>query len=561
MKENHYTDIRKILLTSMIVVPLVPFVVILGIGYYYFTTSLENSTITRMERIVEDHGQMIESFLSERKADLDLIVHSYTYEQLIQPEKLAKVFEHLQRNSNAFVDLGIFNREGIHVAYYGPFKLTGKVYKETDWFKNVLKQGYYISDIFLGYRQIPHFIIAVVREDAGEKWVIRATIDSFMFNNLVKRVRIGKTGEAYILNADGILQTERRSGGNLMTKPPDNIEYPAASIGIKSFMNTDATGEKYLLTATWLKDKKWLLVVRQEKADVFHALRAAAYLIILIMIIGGVAIISVAFYLSERIVKRMEEMDSEKERLGQQLIRASRLAELGEMATGFAHEINNPLQIIKNEQSLIEMNLEELIGNGQLKPSASLAELEDSIDQIKLQIDRCANITQAILKFGRQSDYVSKDVDLQAFIKEISAMVAQKARVHGIAIKQAISADTPVVHGDPSQLQQVLLNLFNNAIDAIVERHGSHGGELVIESGPEDNRRVKLLVRDNGCGISPDNLRKIFTPFFTTKPVGKGTGLGLSVCYGIIDNLGGVMDVSSEKGRGTTFTIILPAAV
>jgi len=560
MKGNHYKTIRKIILVSMILVPLVPFFMVLAIGYYYFTTSLESSTITRMKRIVEDHGQMIESFLAERKADLDLIIHSNRYEDLIRPGKLAEIFEHLQKNANAFVDLGVFNQDGIHVAYYGAFKLTGKVYKEADWFQNVLKQGYYISDIFLGYRQIPHFIIAVANEAEGKKWVIRATIDSFMFNSLVKRVRIGKTGEAYILNADGVLQTERRSGGNLMTKPPDDIQYPAADSGITSFINSDAKGEKYLFTTIWLKEKKWLLVVRQEKADVFQALRSATYLIILIMILGGAGIIAVAFLVCNRVVRRLQEVDLEKEHLGQQLIRASRFAELGEMAAGFAHEINNPLQIIKNEQSLIEMNLADLKENGQLTPSESLAEVEDSLDQIKLQISRCANITQGILKFGRQTEYVLQDIDLRNFVPEVTALVEKKAAVHGIHLKQTLSEDTPLIHGDPSQLQQVLLNLFNNAIDAVVEHHGAHGGEIVIESGREDNHKVKIMVKDSGCGVSPQNLNKIFTPFFTTKPVGKGTGLGLSVCYGIIDNLGGTINVSSEKGHGTTFTIILPAA-
>jgi len=301
--------------------------------------------------------------------------------------------------------------------------------------------------------------------------------------------------------------------------------------------------------------------VRQEKADAFKALRSASYMIILIMIIGGACITSIAVYLSNRIVLRMEELDAEKNKLGQQLIRASRLAELGEMAAGFAHELNNPLQIIKNEQSLIEMSLSEIMENSQLRPTESLSELEESIEQIKLQINRCAEITQAILKFGRQNEYSPQQVDLRIFIPEMTAMVEQKARVHGITIKQSISEETPQIHGDPSQLQQVMLNLLNNAIDAIVERHGSCGGELAIDSKPAEDGKVNILVKDNGCGISFEDLKKIFTPFFTTKPVGKGTGLGLSVCYGIIDNMGGSMEVSSEKWVGTSFTISLPAAV
>ena len=109
-------------------------------------------------------------------------------------------------------------------------------------------------------------------------------------------------------------------------------------------------------------------------------------------------------------------------------------------------------------------------------------------------------------------------------------------------------------------LQQVLLNLYNNAMDAIMERHGTEGGEMVIASSADEEGKVKISVTDNGIGISPENLKKIFSPFFTTKPVGKGTGLGLSVCYGIVDSMGGVMEVNSQRGVGTTFTMRFPAA-
>ncbi|MDH4206698.1 MAG: ATP-binding protein [Desulfobacteraceae bacterium] len=561
MESNHFSAIRRILFTCMILVPLIPFILVLGTGYYYFKTSIESSTIASMNRIVEDHRHMIESFLNERENDLKFILHSYTFDNLSQSGTLETVFDHLQRESQAFVDLGIFNKDGLHVAYRGPYSLKGKVYKDTDWFKEVMKHGYYISDIFLGYRQVPHFIIALAKEKEGEKWVIRTTIDTVTFNNIVKGIRIGKTGEAYIINVNGLLQTEPRSGGKLMDKHPDTVIYPSSHTGIETFMDKDVKGAKYLYTTTWLQNKKWLLVVRQEKSDAFSALTSAVYLVILITVIGGAIIAGVAFYLTNHIVGRMEKMDVEKERLNQQLIGASRLAELGEMSAGFAHEINNPLQIIKNEQSLMEMIMADLKEAGQLKASASLTEFEDSMDQIKLQISRCAKITQAILKFGRQDEPKPQDIDLRTFILEVTGMVAQKAVVHGISIEQDIAENTYPIHGDPTQLQQVLVNLFNNAMDAIIEQHGTSRGKLIVSAGPKENNTVEIMIKDNGCGISPENLTKIFSPFYTTKSVGKGTGLGLSICYGIIDNMRGTLEVSSEVGVGTTFSIHLPAVV
>ena len=560
MEQQRYDKLRRLILAIMILVPSAPFMIVLSIGYYYFTTSLENSTIASLKRIVGDHRQMIESFLSERKADLGFVVSSYRFEELADPQHLYGVFKNLQEKSATFVDLGIFNEEGIHVAYHGPYRLVGKDYSQEDWFKEVMKQGYYISDIFLGYRRIPHFIIALCREENGRQWVIRATIDTYMFTDLVEKVRIGKTGEAYILNAEGVFQTERRSGGNLMDLDGDRVVELAPQNEIRTFVKKNAQGEAYLYATTWLKNKDWMLVVRQEEADAFSALRSASYMILLVSLIGGGLIVVVAFYITGKIIGRMERIDQEKDRLGRQLVRATQLAELGQMAAGFAHEINNPLQIMKSEQTLIDAIFSEMRSRGELKESEDLKEMEDSMAQIKLQIDRCAKITQAILKFGRKSEGVAKDVNLAEFIPEVTAMIEKKASVSGIALKEDVDENTPIVHVDSSQLHQVLINLLNNAIDAIVESRGSEGGELSVSAGPDEDRKVRISVQDNGCGISPEDLKKIFTPFFTTKPVGQGTGLGLSVCLGIIDSMGGVMEVSSEKGVGTTFIIHLPAA-
>jgi two-component system NtrC family sensor kinase len=558
-EKDRYTGMRRMIFFCMILVPVIPFIAVLGIGYYHFTTSLETSTLATMNRIVEDHRQMIDTFLKERRGDLGFIINTNSYEDLTDPEKVYKVFTQLQRYSNAFVDLGVFDQEGIHVMYQGPYRLVGIDYGKEEWFRHTLKEGYYISDIFLGFRRIPHFVVALKREESGKTWVIRATIDTHVFNELVEKVRIGKTGEAYILNAQGIFQTARRSGGNLLAKDPDDIHETKPEPGVRTFIRKDAKGAECLFATTWLQEKEWMLVVRQETADAFKALRSATSLILFIMILGGVTITVLAYTLTRQIIRRMQRIDEEKHQLGQQLVRATRLAELGQMAAGFAHEINNPLQIMKSDRALIEMIFSDLKKKGDLK-EPDVKDLEETLDQLKLQIERCSKITQTILEFGRKSEPTENDVDLGAFISQVTSMITKKASVQGIRLKKEISEQTPLLRSDPSQLQQVLLNLLNNAIDAITERHGCEGGELSIQAGPDTNGRVKLSVRDNGAGISPDNLKKIFAPFFTTKPPGKGTGLGLYVCYGIIEGMGGTMEVESQRGVGTTFVVRLPAS-
>ncbi|MBN1105972.1 MAG: ATP-binding protein [Deltaproteobacteria bacterium] len=557
-EQDRYTRMRRMVFLCMIVAPVIPFILVLGIGYYQFTASLESGTLATVKRIVEDHREMIDSFLSERRGDLEFILRSYPFEELSDTQKLFEIFNDLRKKSNAFVDLGLFNEEGIHLVYHGPFRLVGRDYREEEWFRQVMRDGAYISDVFLGFRRVPHFIIALKRTVSERSWVLRATIDTHIFNEMVKKVRIGRTGEAYLVNSEGLFQTDRRSGGTFMEKGPESPRHPATDSGTKISLQKDASGEEYLYATTWLTNKQWLLVVRQQKADAFRSLRYATYLILLIMVLGGATITALAYTLTGRIIQRMRQIDTEKQQLGQQLVRATRLAELGQMAAGFAHEINNPLQIMKSDYALIKTIFSDLKKSGDLKESEDLRDLESTLDQLKLQVDRCARITQTILKFGRQSEPVVKDVDLAAFIPEVVAMIARKAAVQGIGLKQEISEQTPTLRFDPSQLQQVLLNLLNNAVDAITERHGCDGGVLSVRTGPDRNGGVKISVADNGAGISPENLKKVFTPFFTTKPPGQGTGLGLSVCYGIIDAMGGTMEVESAEGVGTTFTVRLP---
>jgi two-component system NtrC family sensor kinase len=558
MKQGDYKRLSLKILASMILVPVVPFVLVVFVSFHHFAGSLQSTTISSLIRIVDDHRRTIELFLTERKTDLQFVADSFGFDDLTRPALLQEVFRNLQKKSVAFVDLGIFDESGVHIAYSGPYELTGKVYREAEWFKEVIKKGYYVSDVFLGYRQVPHFVVALVKKDKDRAWVIRATIDTLLFNDIVEKARIGKTGESYILNKDGLFQTERRSGGGLMEKDTDGMANLLPHQGTRTFVEKDVAGETYLYATMWLKDNNWLLVVRQEKADAFKALRSATYMVILISILGGFTIVAMAFYMTNRIVTEMRRIDEEKSRLSQQLIVAGRLAEIGEMSAGFAHEINNPLQIIRAEQTLIETIVSEMKEQGELKESEEMEEIEDSLRQIRVQTDRCGGITQALLKFAREKETAPAAVDLKRFLPEVIGLVIRKADVEGIDVQQVVSDDIPLIQVDASQLQQVLVNLLNNAIYAIVEQHGAAGGKLEI-SAKAAGGRVEIAVTDNGCGISPENIEKIFAPFFTTKPVGRGTGLGLSVCYSIIEKMGGIFGVQSEEGRGATFTIHLPA--
>ncbi|MEW5723685.1 MAG: cache domain-containing protein, partial [Thermodesulfobacteriota bacterium] len=441
----------------MIIIPAVPFFLIIAIGYYYLETSLKSETLALVSRTVEDHRQVIEFFLEERKKDLQFIAESYPARDLADQANLSRIFRNLQFKSEAFTDLGVFNEAGVHLAYQGPFDLVGKVYSHTPWFQAVINREYYISDVFLGYRRVPHFIIAVVKQEEGRKWILRATIDSSYFGQLVEQVRIGRTGEAYLRNRAGEFQTERRSGGALMELDPDLGPFQPEHDGVRTFLAKDAKGVEYLYAAVWLNNIDWLLVARQEKDEAFRTLRRVTFLALLVTLAGGLIIVWMAFNTTRRIISRLELVDREKKELGRQLVVAGRLAELGEMSAGFAHEINNPLQIIKSEISLIGSIMAEMQAQGDLRGGEEADQVQDSLRQIKTEVDRCGGITKDLLKFARKKESQPDEVHLSSFMPEVLKLVTNKASVEGISLNLHVSEHTPPVWADPNHLEQVMI--------------------------------------------------------------------------------------------------------
>jgi len=556
MDNNRFRRTRRIILSRVLLVPFIAVMLVFGTLVYYFATNLREKVESELALLADDHRRLLEQFLRERSLDLQYVARAYSFEELSRDGRLDEVFKHLQLCSQAFFDIGVFDEEGNHVAYVGPYDLRGKNYAQAEWFQKIQEKDLYISDVFLGYRNIPHFIIAVRREEGERTWYLRSTIDTLFFNDLVESIRVGETGEAYLINEDGVFQTRRRSGGSLMEVDPDCTAYEAGDNTIASFTADDERGKRHLYATGRLHATKWLLVVRQEVSDAYAPLIRAVAVAIVVIVAGGAVVVTVAFLLASGVANRLTIADMEKRRMGSQLIMAGKLAEVGEMSAGVAHEINNPLQVMKSEEALMKDILAEMEADGKIADTENIRMLRDSLNQIGVQINRCKQITQGLLKFARESEAKIQTVDLSMLIPEVVGMIERRAQVENIRIVQQLEKDLSPVKSDPAQLQQVFLNLLNNALYALNEKGG---GEIRITATEEDNV-LSVGVADNGCGIAPENMEKIFLPFYTTKPVGKGTGLGLSTCYGIVERLGGQITVTSELNVGTVFTVRLPLA-
>jgi two-component system NtrC family sensor kinase len=229
--------------------------------------------------------------------------------------------------------------------------------------------------------------------------------------------------------------------------------------------------------------------------------------------------------------------------------RAEKLAAIGRLAAGVVHEINNPLATI----SACAEALESRVSGGEFKESAALEDLREYLGLIRSEAFRCKTITNGLLDFShtRSSEHIL--VNLADVIASAARLLSHQQRGELVEFQIETPNDLPLVAGDGGQLQQAVIALATNAIDAMPD-----GGVLKIASRRNGNS-VLVEVSDTGVGIPQQNITKIFEPFFTTKEIGKGTGLGLAVCYGILTEHEGSLDVQSTPGVGTTFTISLPA--
>ena len=242
----------------------------------------------------------------------------------------------------------------------------------------------------------------------------------------------------------------------------------------------------------------------------------------------------------------LRRKDEEMRRFNERLLQTEKLAAIGQLAAGIAHELNTPLASISGYA-------EEL---GEIAQGAG-EKVVQYTGVIRSQTERCKAITQSLLNFARKSDIRVQAVDVNAVLREAIDYLRFKKRTPGLKIETDL-AEVPKVQADSLQLLQVFLSVLVNAADAIVG-----GGRITVRSrapstGLGTGRDVLVTISDTGCGIPEENLKKVFEPFFTTKEPGEGTGLGLSLSYGIVKQLGGSIDLKSKVGEGTDVTIALP---
>jgi two-component system NtrC family sensor kinase len=537
---TYYARQKQLFVLVVIIVSVVPLLIISWTASHYYKKSWLEKTSAELAGLVDSRREIIDLFLDNQENLLFSFVKLYSLKQLSDQKNLEQLFMTTNR-SGVIVDLGVIDSKGKHIAYTGPYQrqLTGKNYSGAAWFAEVMRSGRYVSDVFTGYRNEPHFVVAVT--DLNKTWILRATINSELFHSLLASAGVGPGGDAYIINRAGELQTPSLLGGKALSI----IERQLVTSKDKAFVQLT---DKYIYAAAPINNGDWTLVLKTDINTSLSEFYLARKRDMLIILFASLIILAVSTLIVRSMVNKIEDADRKRMALNNRMRQVEKMALVGRLAASVAHEINNPLQIITNQAGWVDELLEEE-DRGLLK---HIDEYKDSIKKIRGNVKRAGEITRRLLGFSRSNDFEKSETDINRLIEETASLLLNEASAHRITFKYFLEQGLTRVVTDSSQLQQVFINILNNAIDAI-----GQDGAISITTRLSGGM-VVAEFRDTGPGLSADSIKRLFDPFYTTKEIGKGTGLGLSISFSIMQRLGG--DIKAENGKegGSLFTVMLP---
>lgn len=541
-KKKYYSAITRRLLIAFFCLSILPILIFAWI----MKDTVEETNIVKLRELatstIDHRTEVISIFLNDKISLLSMMVSFYPREFFLVQQNLDHLYLAMGYRGGDIVDLQVIDAAGMQHSYVGPYRaiVKDKKYSDAPWFQETLISGFHVSDVFTGFRNVPHFVVAVT--DSLKSFVLRATINSSSFNSLLHSAQLGAHSDAFIINRAGNFQTP-----SLLNRTElDENEKKLISFDNKS---QAVITETDIYKSRWIGNGQWLLVLKANLADsmdFYLTLRNRVFIIVGIIILLS---LSAAVAISVALARNLERADKEHAANSMQFAHVEKMATIGRLAAGIAHEINNPLQMITSQAGWIS----ELLPDEDPAVVKNMAEYQNAVEKIRHHVKRAGTITHRLLGFSKKMTAQQDRVHINELISETLSFVEREAENNSIAIIKNFSPDLPATMTDGPQLQQVFLNLINNALDAVGPK-----GMVEISTSLSGDGRLVVECADNGPGIKPENLEQIFDPFFTTKDPDKGTGLGLYISYDIVKKLGGTISVENRKGGGALFRVILP---
>ncbi|MCI4624623.1 MAG: ATP-binding protein [Candidatus Magnetoovum sp. WYHC-5] len=552
---SRYSRIKMSIATIMFSIVLIFLAIVLIRSHLWLMDFIKGETKNQLVSQLETSKGTIELLIAEKLSALRFIASQYSYAKLIDETVLYSCLQDFKKAFGEIVDIGVIDSKGVMRAYVGPYDLKKKYAKE-EWFEKLLTREEYVSSVSTNST----FVIAVKNFEHDKKgfWVLRITVDVEFLKEQIAAIKMKDVDDVFIVNHDGILQTNSKFYGKLLDKYPLEVPHYQQGINILDFVKIQK--KLSVIGYTYIKNSPWILMYIAQSMKDTHYVKTFLKEMVTVFIISIIILILITLRMAHVMVKWMKEADRKRDEAISEIEHSNRLASIGRLAAGVAHEINNPISIINQKAGLmkdiLDINIEtsnpiefqNFVNNSKNKDKF-ISLINGIIDAVA----RCRTITHRLLGFARNIETALEPFDLNVTIKEVIGFLDKEIHFRDVILITNLYDRLSHIISNKGEIQQVLLNIINNALDA-VER----GGTIEIATGMVDLYNVYISIEDNGYGIDSAHLKNIFEPFFTTKERGKGTGLGLFISYGIVKKLGGNISVESELNRGTKFTIQLP---
>ncbi|MBI2876188.1 MAG: HAMP domain-containing protein [Candidatus Tectomicrobia bacterium] len=596
------------LFLSMMLIGIFPLALAGAVGHWISSDRTTSEIKGRLEAFPEQIGQRINLFLHSRWVDLLLYRSLLTvWDSGNNARKTAFFREALALYPSFYSWMGVTDARGRIVAASSPEDV-GKEMGSAEWFRETKSsRGIYLEDVSLSRLsgEVPVVGYSTAYNDIqGQfKGVIHAEVKLSALAQALKDVQVGKTGRALLVQSNGVVIA---GGGGvdpgLLRRVSGLRAFQQALAGQRGILHErDEQGQDAFISFVPLggflqfPGFGWLLLVVQNTDEIYAPARKQGRALILIGLVVFLLILGESYFLLGRgifrpisqlteatrrlgagdlpreirvsaqgeigelaasfnqMVRDLKAKEEAQERLQKQMVQAGKLAVIGQLMAGIAHEVGTPLNVVSGNAEYLLMDLPE--GD----PKA------EELRVIIAETERIASLIRQLLDFSCPQRPQLKEIDLNRLLRGIFKLMEHQISKRQVRLEAHLQPDLPPIQGDPHQLQQVFLNLFVNACQAMpgggtltVSTRLSPEAQLLPENG---GSLVETRFSDTGCGISQEHLSRIFEPFFTTKDPGKGIGLGLAICQGIIEDHGGTIGVESAVPQGSTFIVKLPVKV
>lgn len=517
---------------------------------------IKEKVFSHLLSVSKKSSYIIMEFISERRSDVGMLSSLFSLEPHMESERIAEHFRLMKKKYNVYLGFIVAGESG-EVFYSDSDCFPSETdVSHHEWFRNANQGHEFMSNVFLvrssSDKEVSAILISLpIISRGASRRVLAACVDFSKIDISLSKTEIGKTGEVYLVNKDGRFITSSRLGARILKdRVPIQEKIDSTSRqGIYELL--DYRGQMVLHAYNEIIDNSWIVIAEQDKEEALSQINQLNQKILILGVSLLVLIFVMAFLVSGKIVKFIERAYAREKELEFQVIQKEKLAALGLLTAGLAHELNTPLA---NALLYTQMIAEDMDKQKDVACLTRLATVEE-------EIKHGSQVVRNLLEFSRHSQGGERITKINDIIEKLIMIAYPHCSSKNIQVVKELQQGIPSVKGNPSIIQEVITNIFANACDVMQQ-----GGTLGIKTRHSAVlKKVKIDISDTGPGIPAESIPKIFDPFFSTKKHGEGTGLGLFMSYEMIRRLGGTIKVISSTGqemgpKGTTFTIELPAA-